>query len=232
MDEGYTVGSYPDHYSLETHVRFCWNDVLKLRGQGNPDPATEERVLQIICKTLYEDYPNMYDTEIPLALSAGVSGELGKDTWVSGSQVLQWLRAYNSHRQRIKVLDERHEAVRTYRMTAKERRARDEQAFKDGLQRGRESFLQHGTIFHADGFSLPQWARMVYDHYRAEGVIPEATDEDDMYADVKAEEYKSREKHPLSYDVEALRLREEDIHRAFLLEAYYNQEQQIEQNEK
>lgn len=223
IETGHTFGSYPDYFSLEDQVRFAYNDALKLRGQGYPDAATSERCVSIISRTLYEDYPNLYDNEFPILLQAGVSGELGKDTWVSGATVLQWIRLYSRHQTRLVVIDEAHKEAKSGRLTKEEIAERNEKAFHDGMERGRRSFAEHGTIFHPEGFAIPRWPAMIYEEFRRRGVIPEPGREQQDYAAAKAETH-DRE-HPVKVSKpEFMALHKADITKAYLLEAYFVQD--------
>ena len=222
IETGRAFGSYPDYFSLEDQVRFAYNDALKLRGQGNQDAATEERCVKIIARTLYEDYPTLRDEELPIILQAGVSGELGgKETWVSGATVLQWIRLYSRHQTRLGIIDDAHKEKKAERLTKEEVAARNEKAYKDGLTRGRICYAENGTIFHKDGFAMAQWPAMIYDEFRRRGVIPAPTKEQMNYAEAKAETH-DRE-HPLKVrlEQESMRLHREDVIKAYLLEAYY-----------
>lgn len=221
IESGNTFGSYPDFFSLENQVRFAYSDALKLRGQGNPDPATEERCIRIIAKTLYEDYPNMVDNEFPILMQAGVSGELTKDTWVSGAIVLHWIRAYSRCQARLNIIDSKHEEKRKKRETKAEKEERNVKAYNEGYEKGQACFHANKTIFHKDGFAMAQWPAMLYDEYRRRGVIAEPTDEARKYADEKAETH-DRE-HPLRFRVPAdgMKIHREDIIKAYLLEYHY-----------
>lgn len=223
IQTGHTFGSYPDSYSLENQVRFAYNDALKLRGQGTQDPATEERCVKIIAKTLFEDYPNLTDNELPILMQAGVSGELGKETWVSGAIVLQWVRLYSRHQMRLNIVDERHEDKQQHRLTNEEKEQRNQQAHEDGYNKGLECYRKNGTIFHKEGFAMGQWPAMLYDEYRRRGVIPDPTDVQREYAEQGARVHDQQ--HPLRFQLtaESMRLHRNDLIKAYLLEAYYKQ---------
>lgn len=220
IETGHSFGSYPEASQLETQIKYAINDTLKLRGQPNMDAVTEDRVVKIIAKTLYEDYPSLTDNELPIILQAGASGELSRETWISGALILQWIRVYSRHQMRIGIVDEKHEEKQS-RQTKEEIDARNEMAYKDSFEKGYQSYVKNGTIFHKDGFALPQWPSIIYDEFRRRGVIPEPTEDERRYAERKASVYKAenRVKYFLSY--ESMKLRESDIYKSFLLEAYY-----------
>ena len=223
IETGHPFSCYPDSSSLENQVRFAYNDALRLRGQGNQDAATEEQCVRTIAKTLYEDYPSLTDNELPIIMKAGVSGELGKENWVSGASVLQWIRLYSRCQMRLNVVDEKHDERRNARPTQEEETARNEQSWVDGYEKGKESCAQYGTIFCAAGFSMPMYPAMIYDEFRRRGVIQEPTAEARQYAEKKADEYNMNnpQKAMLLMPLDALKLQREDLIKAFLLEYYY-----------
>ena len=222
IQTGNPFGSYPDFYSLENQIRFAYNDALKLRGQGSQDPASEERCIRIIAKTLYEDYPTMIDNELPILMQAGVSGEFGRDCWVSGAMVLQWIRLYSRHQMRLNVIDAQHEERKQSRLTKEEKEQRNEKAYKDSYEKGLHCYRQNGTIFHKEGFAMAQWPAMLYDEYRRRGVRGEPTEDNRKYAAKKAEVHNLE--HPLKFQLsaESMKIHRQDIIKAYLLEAHYS----------
>ena len=92
MVEGCPFNNYDSVGQIESTLRYTVNNAIKMRGQ----PAVDEDTMYTICKkvadAILRDYPTMTDKEFDIMLDAGVSGELTKDTWVSGAAILQWLR--------------------------------------------------------------------------------------------------------------------------------------------
>ena len=223
IETGYTFGSYPDSNSLENQVRFAYNDAMKLRGQASQDPATEERSVKTIAKTLFDEYPSLTDNELPIIMQAGVSGELGKECWVSGASVLQWIRLYSRHQIRLNIVDDRHDERHQVRLTKEEVNARNEQSWNDGYERGKACCEKNGTIFHKDGFAMPQWPAMIYDEFCRRGIISDPTPEQSSYAQAQAKVH--NQQHPLKFQLEeeGVQLHYDDIFKAYLLEAHYKQ---------
>lgn len=219
---GDAVSSYGTTSKLEEIVRWKLCDAYRLHGQ-TPDVSTLDTVVRKVSDVLVRDYPSLTDKELDIILEAGVSGELGKDTWVSGATVLQWIRLYSRHQTRLVVIDEAHKEAKAGRLTKEEIAERNEMAYQDGMERGRRSFAEHGTIFHPEGFDIPRWPAMVYEDFRRRGVIPEPGREQQDYAEAKAETY-DRE-HPVKVSMpEFMALHKEDLLKAYLLEAYFVQD--------
>lgn len=188
IQNGSRFDSYRDPDQLQRVVRYEMNNALKLRGQGNMDAAAEETTVRKISEVLMRDYPNMTDAELKLVMEGGVSGELGRDTWVSGANIMQWLRQYSTHVSRLAVIDEEHQEERnSKRKTQAEIDELNRKACEGKLASATEYYRKHGTIFGKgkdtdDAFHLPQFAAVVYDWHRERGVIPEPSEQEQIKA--------------------------------------------------
>lgn len=222
IESGDRFDSYRDYGQLEQVLRWKIIDAMTMRGQQLP-----ESTLVTICKKVREvllrDYPNFTDKEFELILEAGLTGKLGKETWINGAGILQWLSAYKNSEARIRAAFVPKEEKQV-KKTKAEIDALNEQAFQEGFRKGFECYKKNGTIFHIDGFAIPQWPSAIYMEFRNRGVIPKATESDMAQADAKAKAYLA--KYPVTNPLskESLLIRTTDIIRAYLLEQYYESE--------
>lgn len=220
MTTGYKFSTYSTENQIRDVVRWKINDAIRLRGQGGMDSSMEETTVSKVTEVIMRDYLSMTDKEFGLVLEMGVSGEFGRDTWVNGGMILQWLRSYKTNAQHVAIIDEQDEEARSkHRLTKGEIDELNEQAYDDSIHSGYEFFKEHGTIFGDDerAFHMPQWASMVYRHYREKGIIPEPTAQRELeanqYADRKVVEYSTKKVYiPAAH---------EDWIDSYLLKKYY-----------
>lgn len=220
IQNGSAFGSYSSDSSVENVIRWKIYDAMTLRGQGR-----EESAMQTICRkvasVILRDYPNLTDNEFEIILEAGISGELGKDTWVSGASILQWMRVYSNHPTRIAIIDEKEEERNdSHRLTRSEVEELNEKACKEKAKSAFEYYKEHGTIYSGSdprGLHLPQFASIIYHRLKDEGYIKEPdanrTAEAEAYADRKvAEKMTAKEFIPSA---------REDWMGSYLLEQYF-----------
>lgn len=210
-----------DYQILE--IKAGITDAMILRGQGRMDNATMEKVADHLNDFINDEFPNLRNKEFGYILNLGISGELGQDTWISGAAVMKWVRMYYRHTERIAMID-KDEADRktSNRLSPDEIAARNAAAFEESLNKAREYYAIHGTIFGPGGFSLPGWAAQIYNHYKQEGVIGEPTAEQVEAATESAREaLTSNGLYAWKYPAEILKTSLADWRDAFLLENYY-----------
>lgn len=228
LKEAYTSGKpwkslgYDDQL-LE--LRAGITDAMLLRGQGRMDSYIMEKTAEQLNNFLNDEFPNIRNKELGYILNLGISGELGQDTWVSGANIMKWVRMYSRHAERLAVIDEEEaERKESNRLAPEEIYARNEAAFEEGLNKSREYFRQHGTIFGPGGLSLPQWAAQIYNHYKAVGLIPQPTTEQIEQAMGSARAAMAqRGTFTWKYPAEVLKQTLDDWRDSFLLEQYYEQ---------
>lgn len=220
--EAITTGSKFGSYTqsqIEDVVRWKICDAAKLRGQGDMDSNMVYAITTKITEVIMRDYPSMTDKEFGLVLEMGVSGEFGRDTWVNGGMVLQWLRLYQSYALRIAIIDELNESRNKHRKTKEEIEDLNRQAFDVKAHSAYDYYKENNVIFGDDprAFHLPQWASIVYKHYREQGKIPEPDAkrlvEAGLYADAKIAEHLPKKEY-----MPAAR---EDWSNSYLLERYF-----------
>ena len=107
-EEGTLISAYSDVAQLESVVRWKIVEAQRLRGQQS-DENTMKSICSKTAEVLMRDYSNFTDKEFDLILEGGISGKLGKETWVSGASVLQWLNHYQSNPVRIRVVESQNE---------------------------------------------------------------------------------------------------------------------------
>ena len=214
---------------LETTLRWCINDAMKLRGQSNADESLMQTVVKKIAEVLTRDYPALTDKEFNLILEAGISGEFGKETWVSGAAIIQWLRAYKSDKAYIAVIDGQEEERKSKnKLSQGEIDTLNKIAFESSFLNAQAYFEEKGTIFQRVGekpnderaFHLPQWAAQVYKYYRDKGVIPAPTQEELTIAEEKASAEMAKG-NTFRIKADILKVAREDWRDSFLLENYY-----------
>lgn len=180
MDKGYQFGSYQSESQVEDVIRFKVSECSKLRGQQMGVDILHT-VVRKVTEVILRDYPTLTDEEFTLILEAGVSGDLGKETWVSGASILQWLKAYQRDKARTNVIDEQTEEAReSKRLTKEEIDLKNKNAVEGKITQAREYFARHGTIFgkEPEAFHLPQFAAVCFDYLRECGDIPEPSVQD------------------------------------------------------
>lgn len=220
-EKGTLISSYTPS-QLESVVRWKIAEAQKLRGQ-----QMDENTMQTICKkttdVLIRDYGNFVDEELDLVLESGIAGKLGKEVWVSGASILQWLSNYQNNPTRIKVVESLNESKKTVVKLSKEEIDRKNQfAFAEGYDRGKECYKKNGTIYHKEGFAIPQWPSIIYQEFRNRGVIAKPTQEQIEYAEERAKEHEAT--HPLLLNTEECKeVQFKDIYRSYLLEAHYKE---------
>lgn len=219
-ENGALISSYSDISQLEQVVRWKILDAQRLRGQ-----QIDENTLQTICKktaeVLKRDYPNFSDKELDLVLESGISGKLGKETWVSGASVLQWLSGYTNNPVRIRFIESENESKKeVVKLSKEEISEKNRIALQEGYKRGYDCYVKNQTIFHKEGFAIPQWPSIIYTEFRRIGKIAPPTEEQRAEAKERAEEYIIV--HPLIVQTEeSNQKRIEDMTKCYLLEAHY-----------
>lgn len=187
-EEGTLISAYSDVSQLENVVRWKIAEAQRLRGQ-QMDENTMKSICNKTAQVLLRDYPNFTDNELDLVLEYGISGKLGKETWVSGAGILQWLSQYQSNPVRIRIVEAQNEVSKPAVKLSKEEIARKNQiAFAEGYERGKECYKKYGTIYHAEGFAIPQWPSMIYQEFRNRSVIAKPTQEQIEEAEERARE--------------------------------------------
>ena len=223
MQEGVPFGQYQTDSQLESVVRWKINDAMRMRGQVGMDETMAQTISRKITDVILRDYRTLTDKEFDLLLEAGIAGELGKETWVSGAAVLQWLRLYTRHAARLNIIDEQaDEDKKRSRRTQAEVDAMNEKACNEKLKAATEYCRQNGTIFGQGAgteaaFHLPQYAAVVYDWFRQREVIPEPSENSITEAVVFAEEQTSKQRIQRTITREITR---DDWYKAYLLEKY------------
>lgn len=220
IETGERFDSYRDTDQIEQVLRWKILDALQMKGQQLP-----ETNMKTICKKVGEvilrDYPSLTDKEFELVLESGLAGKLGKETWVNGAGILQWLEAYKINETRLRAIEEPRGKV-VERKTKEEINALNEKAFQTDFQKGYECFKKNGTIFHKEGFGTPQWPSIIYQEFRNRSVIPKPTQEQIDYAEKKARIHRTI--HPILLKTnESKETLNNDIVKSYLLEAYYKE---------
>ena len=217
---GSAFSSYSSDSSVENVIRWKICDAMTLRGQ-NPDENTLQTVCRKIASIILRDYPKLTDNEFEIILEAGISGELGKETWVSGASILQWIRTYSNHPSRIAIIDEQEEEKSDkHRLSKAEIEELNDKACKEKAKSAFEYYKEKGTIFSGKdsrGFHLPQFASIVYERLKNQGFIKEPSEDDLVmaaeYADRKVVEHKTKK--------EFLPAAHQDWMGSYLLEQYF-----------
>ena len=214
--------------NVEDIVRYAMNDALKLRGQAMSEDvlrASSRKVADVIAR----DYPSLTDKELELVMEAGVSGELGKDVWVSGASVLQWLRAYYRHASRLAVVEGRSREKASRKMSREEVELLNREAYAQRYASAMEYCREHGTIFDRSrvkdprAFALPHWAALVYRHHLEAGVIAAPTPNELSAAERRAEKEQEEKQYTLPVSLSAVlaQAEKDDLRDAFLLENHF-----------
>lgn len=238
IESGSRIDSFASVGQIETAVLYEINCTLKLRGQGNMDAGTQETTVRKLAEVLLRDYPDITDKELRLVMEAGVSGELGRETWVSGASIMQWLRNYYRHVSRLAVIGANEEQAKgKTRKTKAEIEELNNAACKEKARSAFEYYKQHGTIFgdekipedlkederaayfadEARSFHLPQFAAIVWEWIKAQGGVAEPSEERmleaNRFADEKVASANTRKEYvPAAHD---------DWRDSYLLEQYY-----------
>ena len=232
IESGNRFDCYGSQSGMENAIRWSINDAMKMRGQGNVDEGTMQTIIKKVCEVILRDYPSLTDKEFDLILDAGVSGELTKETWVSGAIILQWLRLYQRTPQKINVLDaDTEQEKESKRKTKAEIDELNRQAFEEKIHSAFDYFKECRTIWSASEderarrmdkddprcFHCPQWAAIVYNHYREEGKIkapaPERIKEAQEWGANKVAEHATKKEY--------IKGAREDWADAYLLEKYF-----------
>ena len=232
IESGYKFSTYNTESQIEDIVRWKINDALKLRGQGEMDANVAQTTVKKITEVIMRDYLGMTDKELGLVLEMGVSGEFGRDTWVSGGMILQWLRQYQMNPHRISILDEANEQEKeSKRKTKAEIDELNRQAFEEKIHSAFDYFKECRTIWSVSEderarrmdkddprcFHCPQWAAIVYNHYREEGKIKAPTQERLK----ESQEWGANKVAEHATKKEYLKGAREDWADAYLLEKYF-----------
>jgi len=220
---------YESEGQIETTIRWYVQGAMKMRGQNGADEDMMYTICRKVMDTILRDYPNMTDKEFEIMLDAGVSGEFGKDTWVSGAIILQWLRLYNQHQTRLTVIDEKDKEERSInRMTKAEKEELNREACESKVRTAIEFFQKYGTIFYLGddkrvksedwhlAFHIPQFAAVTYDWFVEQGRIPEPDESQKTEATKYAEDMIAKKNTRTEY-VESAR---EDWYKSKLLEIH------------
>ena len=192
METGYKFSSYTSQPQIQDVIRWKINEALKLRGQSNMDDGMLTTTVNKVTEVIMRDYLSMTDKEFSLVLELGASGEFGRETWVNGGLILQWLRQYWQSAGRISIIDaDTEQDKESKRLTKAEIDRLNNTAFEEKIHSAFEYYKECRTIWSAREdvrarrmdendprcFHLPQWAAIVYNHYREVGKIKAPTPE-------------------------------------------------------
>ena len=182
MMEGSKFRDYTSREQIEIVVNWRISEALKMRGQSGMDNDLLRTMVNNISAVLMRDYGSMTDKEFELVLEMGISGEFGRETWVSGAGILQWMRLYYSKNStRLAVLEEQSEmGQKKKKLTKAEIAQLNQEAYEKKVKAAFAYFKECGTIWSKSEdpraskmeqsderpFHLPQWAAMVYNEYR------------------------------------------------------------------
>ena len=182
MQTGCEFGRFSSETLVEKTIRYSITEAQRVRGQGGGDESILSTAVSKVAEVILRDYPTLTDKEFTLILEAGISGEYGNDTWVSGAMILRWMRLYYRHPSRLKIIDELDEEQKSYRMTKAELEEKNRAACENKLREVYAYYKETGDIFDENevikdrdprAFATPQFAAVVYNYYRAEGKIPQ-----------------------------------------------------------
>lgn len=232
MVSGYRFSTYNSEGQIQDVIRWKINEALKLRGQSNMDESMQSTTVNKVAEVIMRDYLSMTDKELSLVLELGVSGEFGRETWVNGGLILQWLRQYWQSAGRISIIDaDTEQEKESKRKTKEEIEELNRQAFEEKIHSAFDYYKECRTIWSAGEderarrmdkddprcFHCPEWAAMVYNHYRAEGKIkaptPERIKEAQEWGAIKVAEHATKK--------EFIKGAREDWADAYLLEKYF-----------
>ena len=220
---GTRFGDYNSESAIEQVIRWKVCDAGKLRGQQ----LNEDSILQTSCRKITDvilrDYPTLTDKEFEILLEAGVSGEFGKETWVSGAIILQWMRIYNRHPSRLAIVDEQEDAKKEqkHRKTQAEIDALNDQTCREKARSAFEYYKEHGTIFadaDARGFHLPQFAAIVFEWIKTHADVKQPSKTQLLAANEYADNMIAKRNTRREYIPAA----HADWVQCYLLEQYYN----------
>ena len=220
ITKGNRADSFKSVGELESVIRWIASDALKFRGQTMSDDVLKACAKKL-AEVILRDYPSLTDKEVELIMEAGVSGEFGKDTWVSGASMLQWLRAYSRNVTHLAVIDEQTEKMqKKFGKTKAEIDKLNQQSINAKVHSAFEYYKESGSIFGDDprAFHIPQMAAIVYEHYRRSGQIPEPSQE----ILEKANDYANNKVIERSTKFELIPGAKKDWMEAYLLENYFN----------
>ena len=232
METGYKFSSYTSQPQIQDVIRWKINEALKLRGQFNMDEGMLTTTVNKVTEVIMRDYLSMTDKEFSLVLELGVSGEFGRETWVNGGLILQWLRQYWQSAGRISIIDaDTEQDKESKRLTKAEIDELNQKAFEEKIHSAFDYFKECRTVWSASEderarrmdkddprcFHCPQWAAIVYNHYREEGKIkapaPERIKEAQEWGAKKVAEHATKKEY--------IKGAREDWADAYLLEKYF-----------
>lgn len=232
MESGYRFSAYNSESQIQDVIRWKINEALKLRGQSNMDESMLTTTVNKVTEVVMRDYLSMTDKEFGLVLELGVSGELGRETWVNGGLILQWLRQYWQSAGRISIIDaDTEQEKESKRKTQAEIDELNNTAFEEKIHSAFDYYKECRTIWSAKEderarrmdkddprcFHCPQWAAMVYNHYREVGKIkaptPERIKEAQEWGANKVAEHVTKKEY--------IKSAREDWADAYLLEKYF-----------
>lgn len=213
--------SYPSDSGVEQVIRWKICDAMSMRGQKDTDEGAMQTLCRKLATIILRDYPKLTDKEFELILESGISGELGKETWVSGAGILQWMRNYSNHPSRIAVVDEQEEEkTDKHRLTKEEIEELNDKAVKEKAKSAFEYYKEHGTIYSGSdprGLHLSQFASIIYHRLKDEGYIKEP----DANRIAEAEAYADRKVAEKMTAKEFIPSAREDWMGSYLLEQYF-----------
>lgn len=232
MESGYRFSTYNSESQIQDVIRWKINEALKLRGQSNMDDGMLTTTVNKVTEVIMRDYLSMTDKEFSLVLELGVSGEFGRETWVNGGLILQWLRQYWQSAGRISIIDnDTEQAKQSKRKTKEEIEKLNRHTFEEKIHSAFEYYKECRTIWSAREderarrmdendprcFHLPQWAAIVYNNYREVGKIkaptPERIKEAQEWGANKVAEHATKKEY--------IKGAREDWADAYLLEKYF-----------
>lgn len=207
---------------VEKAVRWAIVDAMRLRGQTGSDDSMMQTITHKVSEVILRDYPSLTDKEFSLMLEAGISGELGRETWVSGASILQWMRSFMNHASRIAIIDKQAEAEEVrHRRTLEEIEEMNNLACREKAHSAYDYFKEHGVIFSGEdprGFHLPQFASIVWQWIKTHTQVKEFAREQENAADAYADEQIAIHRTKKEY-IPAAR---EDWRNSYFLEQYFN----------
>lgn len=237
MNDAYTTGIRWDAMTAserQTAVKLLMSNAMIMKGQGRMDIGTMDTIVMNIDEFIASEYPGMKDKEFEYMLNLGISGELdSKETYVSGANVMRWVRAYYRNPERLALVDAEDKKKQEDAKRGIDVAEKNVAAFNDAMRRAIEFYQENGTIFGetrdkdgrvtARGFALVGWAAQVYQHFKALGQIPAPTEEELEAVKVEATNKTLEDRVVMLLGTEFMKSSNRDWIDALLLERYIGQ---------
>lgn len=235
MSDAYETGSRWDAMPpIERHqtIKMAMSNAMLMKGQGRMDLGTMDTIVANIDGFILSEYPGLRDKEMDYLLNLGISGELDKESYVSGANVMRWVRAYYLNPERLALVDAEDKAQREAEALSPMAIAqRNADAFEDAYKRALEYYRLHGTIFGEDrnekgdvicrGLQLPQWAAQVYNHFHALGRIGEPTQQQIEQAKKEAADRVLEDRVVMALGQECIKITMQDWRDVILFEQHF-----------